>query len=896
MDVVQDILIYQTHMMRNSSLGPYSPSEFSPPTDIIIVNALFYASLGIMLLAAFIAMLIKSWVREFDRHLSRMSIPEQRAKTREFRNQGVLLWKLPEMVALLPFLIQLSLLLFSIGLVVFLFGISNISCGITTAILGIGVLFYAITTSISITVTSSPFRSPLSRSLGGLYRRIHALLYPTLEGFSSKEMDTSPSTRNQTWRHQIQVFLRTSRPYPEGEFVKPIADALGDTTQLRISTAALEWLHNTAPNSEYSEQTHWSVWITAGTPAFLVPPLLRIPYWIGPRSSDPDYLAGHSVEDVRALYSVLLRYNHGDYLQRLSLYHCLRASGTPWDTVIVEIDQLLYFIEDPVNSQRATADIIVQTIKRNQIQTSELLWLLELLSDNRIRSSGPARAGWYHRTTFIDICVAIMWTQGSGSQTDSRDLQKSVLVDTTITFAALVLLWSYTVEIRQAMLTQRRQCPWLLPSLRNKVYIVQMVAAAHGSKDASLIFSTNRFLFLVALYLIRQDSPVLAREYIDIIVRDDDFLSWTPILAATAPVMTTDEITAMTRLLMVEPDHRAQVPLQYSRELWSDFHKDVLQRYDASLGETGEPDPYLLVALLYYDPFMGEYKTLLSSSPFKNPWWNLAMRAMFSFGTPVGSSVLPNTCQNAKIFNIVAAKCLIHYEREDWDGEPELGILELFLQSREFIITSLSLRYYIQEFMGDISLDSNGSSLLQSLQYLDNAVQVTFNSRLLEHQLLRGWSLLAYFMSKWEFFPSQWRRTFADAFFVPVQREFPRRRVTTLDNYPFDELEALIRWDYAHDQGEEVGSGSYDGIDWFLAIWPYAARKDDPDYGPDSIDPSSILQALGKLLAAATEEVVTPLFSRIREFILGISLQGNEISDVRERILAQIVGKVHPLL
>ena len=51
-----------------------SPPDFSPPEHIVIVIALFYASLGVMILAAFIAMLIKSWVRDFDRGL-RVSTP-----------------------------------------------------------------------------------------------------------------------------------------------------------------------------------------------------------------------------------------------------------------------------------------------------------------------------------------------------------------------------------------------------------------------------------------------------------------------------------------------------------------------------------------------------------------------------------------------------------------------------------------------------------------------------------------------------------------------------------------------------------------------------------------------------------------------------------------------------
>jgi hypothetical protein len=111
-DIIQDVLIYQTQMMRNSSLGPYVAPGFSPPEHFVIVNALFYASLGVMLLAAFIAMLIKSWVREFDRGLGAMSLPEQRAKTREFRYLGMERWKLPEMVGILPLLIQISLVSF----------------------------------------------------------------------------------------------------------------------------------------------------------------------------------------------------------------------------------------------------------------------------------------------------------------------------------------------------------------------------------------------------------------------------------------------------------------------------------------------------------------------------------------------------------------------------------------------------------------------------------------------------------------------------------------------------------------------------------------------------------------------------------------------------------------
>ena len=213
MNIIQDVLIYQTQMMRNSSLGPYVPAEFSPPEHIVVVNALFYASLGVMILAAFIAMLIKSWVREFDRGLRAMSLPEQRAKTREFRYLGMERWKLPEMVGILPLLIHISLLLFAVGLVLFLFHISKPSFGVTTAIFGFGVLYYAITTSISVLVTSSPFHSPLSRTMGKVYQHLHAYFSPSINHFLSKTMDTTPATALGRVRRDIQVIVQKSRRY-----------------------------------------------------------------------------------------------------------------------------------------------------------------------------------------------------------------------------------------------------------------------------------------------------------------------------------------------------------------------------------------------------------------------------------------------------------------------------------------------------------------------------------------------------------------------------------------------------------------------------------------------------------------------------------------------------------
>ena len=315
LDTIQDVLIYQTQMMRDSSLGPYVQPDFSPPEYIVVVNALFYASLGIMLLAAFIAMMIISWVREFDHGLGAISIPEQRAKTREFRYLGMERWKLEGMVAMLPLLIQISLLLFAIGLVLFLFQISKPSFGVTTAIFGVGVLYYALTTTISVFVTSSPFHSPLSRALGGVYQWVHAYFCPGLDEFLSPNMDITPRTAFGHLRRHIQVFLQKSRPYLERHFVKPITAATVDEVQLTTAASALQRIHDSMPNSQHSALVQQSVWQVASSPALRMRPLLRLPSWV---LDDKEYFLQLPPASVISLTAVFVRIRDARYKKRIA--------------------------------------------------------------------------------------------------------------------------------------------------------------------------------------------------------------------------------------------------------------------------------------------------------------------------------------------------------------------------------------------------------------------------------------------------------------------------------------------------------------------------------------------------------------------------------------------------
>src|SRR6201990_885441 len=165
---IQDILLYQTLVMQNRTSEPYVAPVFSPPPYAVAVNALFFASLGIVLVAAFLCMLVKGWIRELDRKLRGIPDLQKRAVIKELREQGLVRWRLPEMITTLPSLIHLALVLFFIGLALYLLQVHKLPAFITISIFGFGVLLYIPSIFISAIDDFSPFRSPYSRALGVL--------------------------------------------------------------------------------------------------------------------------------------------------------------------------------------------------------------------------------------------------------------------------------------------------------------------------------------------------------------------------------------------------------------------------------------------------------------------------------------------------------------------------------------------------------------------------------------------------------------------------------------------------------------------------------------------------------------------------------------------------------
>ena len=160
-----DVLIHISQQLSNSTTPAYAPVEFTVSPSIAAVNVLFFLSLALVLIDAFLAMLVKSWLQEFDRSWRKHTVADLRAQERERRLQGLERWRLAELVTLLPILIQTSLLFFCIGLIVLLFPIHLISAIFSSVALVGSFTFYLLTTYVSVIDVYAPFSSPVSRGL-----------------------------------------------------------------------------------------------------------------------------------------------------------------------------------------------------------------------------------------------------------------------------------------------------------------------------------------------------------------------------------------------------------------------------------------------------------------------------------------------------------------------------------------------------------------------------------------------------------------------------------------------------------------------------------------------------------------------------------------------------------
>ncbi|KAI0089545.1 hypothetical protein BDY19DRAFT_109444 [Irpex rosettiformis] len=120
---------YESILHNRASNSTAILDSFQPSSVDIRVNVLWFASLLFSLIAASLGILVKQWLREYM--VVQNPSPQARLRLRHLRYPELAKWKVFEIAAALPLLLQLSLALFFVGLCYFTASVHS-SIGYTT--------------------------------------------------------------------------------------------------------------------------------------------------------------------------------------------------------------------------------------------------------------------------------------------------------------------------------------------------------------------------------------------------------------------------------------------------------------------------------------------------------------------------------------------------------------------------------------------------------------------------------------------------------------------------------------------------------------------------------------------------------------------------------------------
>jgi len=789
-------------------------------------------------------------------------------------------WKLPEMVAILPSLIQISLLLFSIGLVLFLFHISKPSFGVTTAILGIGVLYYSITTSISVFVTSSPFHSPVSRTLGKVYRHVHAYFCPSVDDFSSPAMDAAPSTTLGRVRRHIEVMLFKSRPYLEKNFVEPVTAITVDEVQLFTAASALKRIHDSAPNSQHSEALQSSVWQVVGGTAHPIPPLFCLPSWIHHVENGEEHFSHLPPVILVAMVTIMLRYRRKGYV----IYHRPKAVRQYMTDSEDPCTHLLFSLFDHVWGDRMAPYDLINMMRRKELHKEECLRLLRTLSE--LRSDGWL---WSGSRPFIDICLAILI--GHATKWDFENPPDIVLLEAVVTLVAISC--APMSADRRNILSSSRDHPWLLLNIRNTNFIGALYESTrpHNHKRVTSL------LFLVVYALIWRQSYALAAQYFTIITAKGDLPLYASALTAVAPSMTDGGLSAIGWALMALPTEDITSIFHNAMHYYEFPLGDLFNRYDKQLRASENPDPNVFAILLILSqPRSMSMRVRMQNGNIglKNPWLRLAARVATLQDIPDGFVLPMGLDCDHRLRNMIAALSLLRYSLGIVINTTESLQLASFLQSSEVAISSEALKYYMETAIS--------RSDLAPSYHLSAAVSSAFNIMLPEEQLWKRWTILGIFVDGFETLSVGWRRSFAEGFFTPSIRPLPRLREDIEPSYPGREFENFTTWEYFNEEEHEpvLTDSQFSGLDWMAMAWSLHLSQQLWRNTAGSrqgkarlrnligleVNEEFVFRALCKLLDAAPYYRTIHIIPKLREFLQWFD--GNDFPEYRSMISTRV--------
>ncbi|PFH45879.1 hypothetical protein AMATHDRAFT_8540 [Amanita thiersii Skay4041] len=143
--LAQIVLQSQTNSSGIALVQGYTPRvSFTPGARSIRINTFWFSSLILCLSTVVLGILCTQWLREYTRDIPLP--PEHLIPTRQMHWEGLLAWKVPDVISTLPVILQLSVLLFFAGVLDLLWSLDHMIATILSIALGLLLLFLILTT------------------------------------------------------------------------------------------------------------------------------------------------------------------------------------------------------------------------------------------------------------------------------------------------------------------------------------------------------------------------------------------------------------------------------------------------------------------------------------------------------------------------------------------------------------------------------------------------------------------------------------------------------------------------------------------------------------------------------------------------------------------------------
>jgi len=783
--------------MQNRTTEPYVAASFSPPLYAIVVNALFFASLGVALVAAILCMLVKGWIRELDRKLRRIPDLRKRAVVKELREQGMLRWRLPEIITVLPSLILLSLVLFFVGLTLYLFYIHKLPAFLSITIFGAGLLASMLTIFISVVDEFSPFRSTYSRALGGLYRRLYSRLVTSLDSYSTMALAQTTTEKIREW---VNTFIQEHIPLSE-ETILAVSSSSSDEIMSRMSVPILNKLFSSI--AEWDASTH-SKNVSMGILSQLDDLNIRSPgRWSFIRHYDTNNL---SLKEAQCLaYSICMQDHNIVNSGWKGVVEVLDQSSDPWFRLVASLlwvrcmGAVIIWSRIPARE----ADILHAISNTEQLTTDKWCFTLsaimalfpranvipqQIRAFTRILARLLQKRVYYMNREMVEGNGAIdFWLYTMTSILD-KDLPAAQI---RVTSSIDKFLHTQDLEAYGRGMTRDTSCIRRLFQLSRDH---NLDPSLMRGCLVSIVFS------LIRLHPSNQQQVRLVNQYLEILEEEMDVTAWSSSLAdfftnqQSWPYWTSRMVFCLLKGRYID----------LADDNITECGGPILQEYDLKLSAVkAQPTTSILEVM--------DYVVNLSSVigiNLQNAWLSLYVnnRTHSPHNSAIPTVWSPD-CSS------IASNRLSLYDSDL--VSPEIDLLLFFLSCPSALIACRALYWYTR-LRDSTTTPSDPQDFI--------SFPIIFRKGLSAEENCESWSLLVdVLILSWEAMPVEWRARFVETFFG--YGNSPGEDQTTADEPTVcagvgDEKESLSR----RSVGTIVGIPRADGLGWMEDVWTTVLR------------------------------------------------------------------------